>query len=50
MSQMGDTNEMALKMFFGYKLSETSSPHLLTFVAVEQYITYQEFFFIRYKS
>ncbi|WP_286834249.1 MULTISPECIES: asparagine synthase (glutamine-hydrolyzing) [unclassified Proteiniphilum] len=32
MSQMGDTNEMALKMFFGYKLSETSSPiysHLL---------------------
>lgn len=32
LSQMGDTSEMALKMFFGYKLGETSSPlysHLL---------------------
>lgn len=32
LSQMSNTNEMALKMFFGYKLTETSSPvysHLL---------------------
>lgn len=32
LSQMGDSSEMALKMFFGYKLGETSSPlysHLL---------------------
>ena len=32
LSQMGNTNDMALKMFFGYKLTETSSPvysHLL---------------------
>ena len=32
LSQMSNTNDMALKMFFGYKLTETSSPvysHLL---------------------
>ncbi len=32
LSQMGNTNDMALRMFFGYKLTETSSPvysHLL---------------------